>query len=93
MARHVIYKHTFSESMELKIPASSIVRHVGVQGSSTPLPALWIEHSDMLPKEPLLTYILFATGTHWESAEAWEYVGTAVCADGKLVWHVMRKLT
>lgn len=55
------------------------------------LPCLWVEHDDEALPVPEY-YQCFGTG-HPLPEDVGPFVGSAVCADGALVWHVYRVLS
>lgn len=98
---HVVFKYPLSGLDECLIPAGAIV-HVGIQHASDPLPTLWVQHvaewDDDGGEPPQVTTTrqlrinIVATGqpfTPDPSGSATDnHVGSAVCANGNLVWHI-----
>lgn len=84
----VVYKYAFEDpDAELLVPAGRIL-HVAAQRPADPLPTVWIEH-ELVDLDRMRTRRLRfeATGQRFDIG-FWEFAGTAVCADGHLVWHV-----
>lgn len=78
----------------MEVPLGKVVL-VGVQHPAQELPVLWIEHSlSPHPEEDintvdLQTFRIVGTG-HKMIMPNEEYVGSCICANGLLVWHVYR---
>lgn len=98
---NVVYKYALNdllvraEQNECLIPAGRVV-HVAAQHPDDPLPTLWVEHivwwsDDTAPElssSEKLRISVVGTGHSFVVNEAGRHVGSAVCAGGRLVWHV-----
>lgn len=86
----VIYRYPFRETLQV-IPAGDVL-HVAAQYPYDELPTLWVRHTvDQTREENLparVSYLIVGTG-HPYPADL-QHVGSAVCANGALVWHVFR---
>lgn len=96
--QRVIYKYPFPEDDgPLSVPwcPSSRILHVEAQPSSATLPTLWIEQPYLVDHEGEAEqprgerlFIIVPTGEPYAPDSVQEFVGTAVCFNGALVWHV-----
>lgn len=85
----IIYKYEFGDTeAEIEVP-EGWVRHVAVQYPFQPTPTVWVEHQLPIPDEKMRLR-LFGTGHAINGPSGWWFVGSAVCANGELVWHVHR---
>ena len=72
---------------DLTLPADARVLLVSRQMSKDELPTLWIELEESAVRQKQI-FLVLPTG---EWVPEWtEHVGSAVCADGALVWHIYR---
>jgi len=92
---HVVYKYPFDEFLfsvsdgAMVVPEGHVV-HVGVQHLSDSLPTVWVQHDK--DNHAQMTLVVIGTGREFEPLGI-EHVGSVVCANGQLVWHVYRRLT
>jgi hypothetical protein len=88
----VIFKYPFGEKVSIVVPwpAHSRVLHVQAQHPSDSTPTLWVLHpSAPGPDETeRQVFDIIGTGHPFTERLAYEHVGSAVCRDGSLVWHV-----
>lgn len=89
---HVIWKYPFGDktAMQMPWPPGSRVVLIAAQNRSDPTPVIWVDH----PVEPVRglhepqAFDLIGTGYEYRDRLGYEHVGSVVCADGALVWHV-----
>lgn len=89
--RRVVYKYPFSDygdPLEIPWDTSSRVLHVAAQASGSVTPTLWVEQPYPVTDQGTRVFILVGTGQEYEPATVHEYVASAVCADGRFVWHI-----
>lgn len=84
----VIYKHPFGSDVEIEVPEGE-VRLVAVQYVYDETPTVWVEHRLSVAPEEKMLLTLVGTG-HPINEPGLEHVGSTVCANGHLVWHVFR---
>ena len=81
----VIWKYglpLFLSVIEVDMPEGAVVRHVGDQFESL---FIWVECD---PDRALVTRRFVVIGTGQRVPDGAEYCGTAMAAEGSLVWHV-----
>lgn len=89
----VVYKYPMQPDGTVTIPVGT-VRHIAAQHPGDALPMLWVEHeldAQMGASLPgTMTVQVLGTGDLFTGDKV-EYLGTAVCANGQLVWHCYRR--
>lgn len=92
MSRRIVYKYHFGGGpgemvTHLEVPFGKVV-HIATQKPEDPVPTVWIEHNEWeLEIEDKMQLYLIGTG-RWFDIESFRHLGSCVCADGSLVWHV-----
>ena len=80
-----IFKYPFHGDL-VKVPPGKVLI-IAPQHPGDVFPTLWIEHTDLdLKSEVRRTYCLVGTGQ--EFVHGVTHMGSCVCANGELVWHV-----
>ncbi len=80
-----VFKYPFHGDIVETPPGK--VRLVAPQQPSASFPTLWVEHTDTdLKSETCHKYCIVGTG--YDFVHGMTHVGSCVCADGALVWHV-----
>lgn len=88
----IVYKYPFGLSTVVQVPwpTGSRVLHVAAQRPADNAPTLWVEHPrPPSAADPAFIFDLIGTGRPY-SEQGYLHVGSAVCAEGGLVWHVFR---
>jgi hypothetical protein len=88
MRRILKYQFTEESVDGMRVPAGKVI-HVGEQRNgpgSSALPTVWVETSDYFPESRSQVLAIVATGG--KPINGWSHVGTAICLNGALVWHV-----
>lgn len=94
MSGKVIWKYQMrANPLPLPWPGNSKVVHIAEQFAGDGFPTLWVEHDlDHLPEPDSRSVEFFYTGTGHHNDRVGYHIGTAVCAEGQLVWHVYRAI-
>lgn len=90
MTERVIYKYQMT-APTMEIPAG-IIRHVAAQFPEDVLPTIWVEHDRVPrldPKGATTEVVIVGTGHVFEFDG--EFIGTVLCAHGRLVWHCWQR--
>lgn len=88
----IIYKYPFAARgvfyLDVTMAAGDKVVHVAAQRSADELPTLWIEHdaSEQRVGRQRRRFVLVGTGQ--PCLTEGRHVGSAICGEGMLVWHV-----
>lgn len=99
MTKRVIFKYPIVQdpifgNVLLKIPwtETSRVVLIAAQRSSDQLPTIWVEQplpDRLTHTREVRLFTVVGTGDPYDPADG-NWVGSAVCANGDLIWHVLQ---
>lgn len=84
----IVYKYPLLYGSRFEIPEGKVTL-VSAQERSDAHPTVWVEHEVGVLPQPMQLEVY---GTGHSVLDMREHVGSCVCGDGQLVWHVYKVL-